>query len=160
VVGFLAAVRTCFSKYVTFSGRARRPEYWWFVLAGALFGLVATLLDVLLGTGTTDGGLFASLVSLGLLFPTLAVTWRRLHDVDKPGWFVFIGLLAILPMLAATLVVMRQGEPGGMLVPGLFGLGGLVAAGAWIYLLVLLVSRGTAGPNRFGPEPQPPHRPA
>jgi uncharacterized membrane protein YhaH (DUF805 family) len=154
-MGFGDAVRSCLHKYMTFSGRARRPEYWWFILATVLLGIAATLLDIVLGTGTAQGGLIASLMSLALLLPTLAVTWRRLHDVNRPGWFAFIGLIALMPLMAATALAAMQRDTGGVLVAGLMALGGLLGLGAMLYLLVLLVSRGTDGPNRFGPEPPP-----
>ncbi len=154
-MGFGEALRTCLQKHATFSGRARRPEYWWFVLATVLLGLAATLVDIVLGTGTAEGGLIAGLMSLALLLPTLAVTWRRLHDVNRPGWFIFLGLVALPPMLLATALAAMQADPGGVVVTGLLGLGGLLGLLAMVYLLVLLVSRGTEGPNRFGPEPPP-----
>ena len=154
-MGFGDALRTCLRNYATFSGRARRPEYWWFILAGVLFGLAATLLDIVLGTGDADGGLVSGLTSLALLLPTLAVTWRRLHDVNRPGYFAFLGLIGVVPLVAATLLAAMMIDPGGVLVTGLLVLGGLLTLAATIFLLVLLASRGTAGPNRFGPEPSP-----
>lgn len=152
-MGFVESIRTCLAKYVTFSGRARRPEYWWFILFGTLAGLAGGVLDLLFGIGDVDGGPIGTLASLAVFLPTLAVTWRRMHDVAKPGWYAFLPLVGLLPLVAATGVAAMQGGPGGALMQGLMMLGGLAAAAAGIYLFVLLVSRGTAGPNSFGPEP-------
>jgi uncharacterized membrane protein YhaH (DUF805 family) len=111
-------------KYATFSGRAPRAEYWWYLLFNVLLILAMTLLDVLIiGIETVNyygTGPLSAITSLALIIPSLAVTVRRLHDRDKSGWWIFIGL-----------------------VP-LFG---------FIYLFVQYVSRGTDGPNRFGQDP-------
>ncbi|QBR93557.1 DUF805 domain-containing protein [Nocardioides euryhalodurans] len=96
-MSFADSVRTCLSKYVVFSGRARRSEYWWFVLFNILVGIVAAILDAVLGTGYDSGsGLIASLVSLALLLPNIAVAIRRLHDTSRTGWWILIGLIPII----------------------------------------------------------------
>ena len=96
---FMTAVRTCLSKYVDFSGRARRSEYWYFALFTFLVGIVTSVLDLVLGTdyeGTTSGGLINTLVSLALFLPGLAVGVRRLHDTDRSGWWILIGIIPII----------------------------------------------------------------
>jgi uncharacterized membrane protein YhaH (DUF805 family) len=95
---FMTAVRTCLSKYVDFSGRARRSEYWYFALFTFLVNIVTTIVDTILGTDfdDTSGGLVSSLVSLALLLPSLAVGVRRLHDTDRSGWWILIGLIPII----------------------------------------------------------------
>ena len=77
-------------KYVDFSGRARRLEYWTFTLWNLIFALVAIVLDNLFGNADPElgYGLIYSLFSLAILLPTWAVTVRRLHDVGKSGWWV------------------------------------------------------------------------
>lgn len=119
------AVTTVLQKYATFTGRAARPEYWWWVLATII--LLVTL-------GLVDGALIApmmghpsfdpealqplsAIASLLLLLPNLAVGVRRLHDTDRSGWWLLISLIPIL--------------------------GSLV-------LLYFFVQPGTAGDNRFG----------
>ncbi len=90
---FMTAVRTCLSKYVDFSGRARRSEYWYFALFGFLVGIVASILDQILGTdydGSTSGGLINSLASLAFFLPSLAVGVRRLHDTGRSGWWMLL----------------------------------------------------------------------
>jgi len=85
---FMTAVRTCLSKFVDFSGRARRSEYWYFALFTFLVGIVTGILDAILGTDydNTSGGLVNTLVSLVLFLPSLAVGVRRLHDTGRSGW--------------------------------------------------------------------------
>ncbi|WP_416952616.1 DUF805 domain-containing protein [Nocardioides sp. T5] len=96
---FMTAVRTCLSKYVDFSGRARRSEYWYFALFSFLVNLAATLVDNVLGTDydrATSGGLIQTVASLALFLPSLAVGIRRLHDTDRSGWWILIGLIPII----------------------------------------------------------------
>ena len=95
---FMTAVRTCLSKYVDFSGRARRSEYWYFALFTFLVGLVASILDAILGTGYDDssGGLINSLASLAFLLPSLAVAVRRLHDTGRSGWWMLLIFVLII----------------------------------------------------------------
>lgn len=96
---FMTAVRTCLSKYVDFSGRARRSEYWYFALFTFLAGIVTNILDSIVGTdydGATSGGLLNTLVSLALFLPGLAAGVRRLHDTDRSGWWILIGLIPIV----------------------------------------------------------------
>ncbi len=82
---FIDSIKTCFSKYATFTGRASRSEFWWFVLFYVLVNCAATQIN------TTVYGL----VSLGLLLPSLAVGARRLHDLDKSGWWLLLGFIPI-----------------------------------------------------------------
>jgi len=78
----------CWKKYATFSGRARRKEYWMFVLVNLVFSLVAAFLDGLVGSCVISG-----LYAFGVLLPGLAVTVRRLHDTDRSGWWVLIAFV-------------------------------------------------------------------
>jgi uncharacterized membrane protein YhaH (DUF805 family) len=91
---FPQAVRTCLSKYADFSGRARRSEFWYFVLWTFLVSVVASIIDVVLGTRWGSGsGLVETLADLALLLPTLAVGARRLHDISRSGWWLLVGLV-------------------------------------------------------------------
>ena len=95
---FMTAVRTCFTKYVGFSGRARRSEYWYCALFTFLVGIVTSIIDAVLGTDFDDstGGLVNSLGSLVLFLPSLAVAVRRLHDIGRSGWWFLLVLIPIL----------------------------------------------------------------
>ena len=85
-------------KYVVFSGRARRTEIWMFVLINTIFSVLLLVLDNVLGTTTEDkrSGLFTGLFALATMLPNLAVNVRRLHDVGKSGWWMFIVLIPII----------------------------------------------------------------
>lgn len=102
-MSFQDAVRVCLSKYADFSGRARRSEYWWFVVFTAVVTTVASVIDALIGTGFGATGLVQALASLALLLPSLAVGVRRLHDVGQTGWWV---LLVIIPVLGALILIL------------------------------------------------------
>jgi uncharacterized membrane protein YhaH (DUF805 family) len=89
---FKTAVTTCLQKFADFSGRARRSEYWWFVLAIVVANIVASFVHLWLG----------HIVSLAALIPGIAATTRRLHDIGKSGWWqlvYFIPLIGLLLMI-------------------------------------------------------------
>ncbi|MGZ9812093.1 DUF805 domain-containing protein [Pseudoroseicyclus sp. H15] len=131
---FGQAITHNFRNYVTFSGRAPRSEFWWWVLFSILAGIVLGWLDVaLFGESASyvgDGGRgyavwsritpFTSLFGLITLLPSISVTVRRLHDTDRSGWWWWLWLI---PLIGA------------------------------IILLVWLAGRGTRGPNAYGDDP-------
>jgi uncharacterized membrane protein YhaH (DUF805 family) len=84
---FKQAITTCFRKYADFTGRASRPEYWWFALFSVLVSLVVSGLL---------GDWMGMLVNLGLLLPSLAAGTRRLHDMGKSGWFQLVWLVPFI----------------------------------------------------------------
>lgn len=147
-------------RYAQFSGRAPRAEYWWFVLFSILISIPAGIIDAILGFQLTG-----ALVSLGLMLPSLAVSVRRLHDLDRNGWWVLAPLLIILPTIAIAGVMGAGGAIAGLLGSGaVAGAGaggamivlgvGLLAGGIFcIVMLIWYCSRGTAGDNRYGPDP-------
>lgn len=81
-----------YQRYAEFTGRSTRTEYWLFVLTYSIGILAAMLLGGLFGVGD----LFFYLVVLGSMVPSIAVTIRRLHDIDKSGWFMLLGLVPIV----------------------------------------------------------------
>ena len=85
------------NKYATFSGRARRSEYWWWYLFITLVGIVANIIDRAAGFTYSDltvgGGWLATITGIVFLIPTLAVAVRRLHDTGRTGWWLLIGLV-------------------------------------------------------------------
>ena len=84
-MSFGEAIKVCFQKYATFSGRARRSEYWYFYLFTFLVSLVLDCIPLL--------GVLSFVWWLAQLIPSLAVTVRRFHDIGKSGWnyLFFVG---------------------------------------------------------------------
>ena len=142
MMSFSDAVRTCLrEKYVTFSGRAQRSEYWWFQLFYFLIMIVLVVLlaatgglAVLADPGAPPPGGAAILiyivmfiVILGMFLPAISVTVRRFHDYNLSGWWYLGGILA-----------------------GIIPLVGFLAS---IAIFVITLLKGTDGPNNFGPDP-------
>jgi len=100
-------------RYADFQGRSRRKEYWMFFLFNIILAVVAGVLGNLI-FGPGEGHWINNIISLVLLIPSIAVGVRRMHDLDKSGWFI------IIP----------------------------------IYALILTLTDGTHGPNRFGEDPK------
>jgi uncharacterized membrane protein YhaH (DUF805 family) len=121
-------------RYLDFSGRSRRKEYWLWVLFVIVMLLVLMYLDSALNLGGTatgyaeggsagfsmSGGILTMIFGLLTFIPGIAVSVRRMHDLDKSGWMV---LLALVPLVN-------------------------------FYYLYLLLQPGTPGPNRYGPDPK------
>ncbi|MCH4181887.1 MAG: DUF805 domain-containing protein [Prevotella sp.] len=107
ILSFGQAIKNIFSKYATFTGRARRSEFWWFQLFNFILVFVASLLDDLLGLGISDTGegVISLIVTLALLLPGLSVLWRRLHDINKSGWNY---LLVIVPLALCVIFALVQ----------------------------------------------------
>lgn len=94
-MNFSEAVKTCYAKYATFSGRASRSEYWWFYL---FFILVIFALASLISISEIFGMIYGLFILFSFI-PTIAVGVRRLHDTDKSGWWILIGLVPFVGLL-------------------------------------------------------------
>ena len=101
-------------KYAVFSGRSRRMEYWYFVLFNLVVYIVLSLIDGLLGTyNIVSGvGLLSGIYSLAVLIPTLALWVRRLHDIDRTGWWVLINLIPLVGTIVLLVFALTPGTPG------------------------------------------------
>ncbi len=113
-MNFGQAISSGFSNYVNFSDRAYRSEYWYWFLFVVLGQFVTAIVDSVIGIQLTTG-----IFSLVVLLPGIALSVRRLHDLDRTGWWL---LLAFVPLVGT------------------------------IILIVWFCTRGTPGPNRFGPD--------
>jgi len=117
-MNFAQAIASGFSNYVNFSSRAVRSEYWYWVLFTIVCAIIASVLDGALFS-ESDVPPIGSVFNIATFLPGLAVAVRRLHDIDRTGWWILIALTVI----------------------GLF------------VLIYWFCQPGTAGPNRFGPDP-------
>ena len=88
-------------NYVNFEGRASRPEYWWFILA---YFIVNVILGIIPKVGTVLSGILA----LALLIPSIGVAVRRLHDINKSGWWY---LLILVPIVGAIILILWFVKP-------------------------------------------------
>ena len=123
-MSFQEAVQTVFSKYATFEGRARRSEYWYFILFVSCVNFVIRMLAAIVGEGsflTTVLTGFSTIFSLGVFVPQIAVAVRRLHDIGKSGWFYLIGLIPVI---------------------------------GWIFVLVWFCTDSQPCDNQYGPNPK------
>jgi uncharacterized membrane protein YhaH (DUF805 family) len=114
-MGFGQAISSGFSNYVNFADRASRSEYWYWVLFIIIAEIVTSIIDYAIGAQVLTG-----IFGLATLLPNIAVAIRRLHDLDRTGWWIFLGLIPVI---------------------------------GTIILLIWFCTKGTDGPNRFGPDP-------
>ena len=110
MVWYLEALK----KYAVFGGRSRRKEYWYFVLFSLIVSLVLSAVDALLGTfsSSTNVGLLGGLYGLAIIIPTIAVSVRRLHDIDRTGWWVLISLVPVIGTIVLLVFAVLDGTPG------------------------------------------------
>lgn len=97
-------------KYTVFDGRARRSEYWMFFLVNLIVIILLSIIDSAV-LGAKEYGILASLYSLGTLLPNIAVTIRRLHDTNKSGWWILIGLIPILGAIILIVFLATDSNP-------------------------------------------------
>jgi uncharacterized membrane protein YhaH (DUF805 family) len=107
---FIEALR----KYAVFGGRSRRKEYWFFVLFVVVISTVLSIVDALIGTSnsSTGGGLLSGIFGLAILIPSISVSVRRLHDIDRTGWWVLIGLVPLIGWIVLLVFHVQDSTPG------------------------------------------------
>jgi uncharacterized membrane protein YhaH (DUF805 family) len=165
-MSFTQAVGSVLRQYATFTGRARRSEYWWFYLFTFLVSIAASVVDAVLGVVIrNDLGVVSLLSSLAFLLPSIAVGVRRLHDTGRTGWWMLLplvpGLLAFvlaIPALFLGIFSAANGETGVLpvLTIAIFLLGLVLAIAAGIVLIVFFCLDSKPGPNKYGPSPKEP----
>ena len=112
-MGFKDAISSGFRNYIGFGGRAARSEYWYWVLFIVLLQIVAWLIDMtLFGFNTTGVNPIGVLVSLATLLPGIALSVRRLHDVDRLGWWVLLGLIPVIGWIVLIYWACLRGTVG------------------------------------------------
>lgn len=93
-------------RYAVFSGRARREEYWMFVLANVVIAIVLFVLGLVIGNQ-----ILYFIYFLGVLVPSLAVAVRRLHDTGKSGWFLLLTLIPLVGGIIVLVFLATEGTP-------------------------------------------------
>ena len=138
-------------NYATFSGRARRKEYWMFTLISIIISIVLGIIDnalglhigepsIRFGVETEANGILSSIFSLVILIPSLAVSTRRLHDINKSGWWIASFYVSIFVIAFLTVFI------------GFVALIAILVIAIWF--IVLLATNGDVGSNQYGPDPK------
>ena len=146
---FATAVRTCLTeKFATFSGRASRSEYWWFVLAYVIGAIVLSLIGI---------WVLQVAYSFALFIPAAAAGYRRLQDTGRAGWYIFVPMIYGLignfipqPAIDASGMPTQMPNAGTLGFTAIYGLFGLILA---IMFLWWLTRPGQEGDNDHGPQP-------
>jgi len=155
------AKRPILEKYADFTGRASRAEFWWYALALVVAGIIVAIVEGILGLSHMIFYIFGPLSLLfraATIVPSLAVSARRLHDTNRPGWWVLLPLipeLLMLIMAAMTAGAVAAGGGIGAAIGGaaLTGLIGLVALVGAVVLIVFCAMPSQPGSNQYGPNP-------
>lgn len=168
-------------KYVDFKGRARRSEFWLWTLAliimyAIIEGVMFSAMPAVVGSSDPTQAManmmrfmpLLNLLGLALFLPNLAVQIRRLHDSNRTGWWVVLpmgvfiaGLILFLATNAGKMAAMFKAPTASPDPAAIFSIVGSAILFIWlptvissIVILVFLCLDGTAGPNRFGPDPK------
>lgn len=101
-------------KYTVFTGRARRKEYWFFMLFNVLISLGLSIIDNVLGLILNEAGVgvLSGIYALAVLLPSIAVAVRRLHDSDRTGWWMLLVFLPVLGGLILLVFMVLDGNQG------------------------------------------------
>lgn len=128
-------------KYAVFTGRESRRTFWYFVLFNIIFSLIISLIGKILQTD-----ILSTIYSLALFLPSLGASIRRLHDINKSGWWVLLSYipLTILLIIISFAYVSMIITFGGLLLIWLLSFASI------IWLIVLEATVGTPGENKYG----------
>ena len=110
----------CLKQYADFKGRARRKEYWMFVLFNCIFSLILTFADHLLHLqvkmqvlgDTTQINILATIYAFAVLIPGIAACVRRLHDAGKSGWYWLIDIIPVIGPIWLLVLLCKDSQPG------------------------------------------------
>lgn len=138
-------------NYGVFNGRARRTEYWMFTLYSVILSLIFTLVDYIIGTNNivSNQGLLSGLYSLFVFIPSIAVTVRRLHDINKSGWLIIIPIFLTFVFAFFSAISLSTGDNVSLIL-----IGALILIGVLVWFLILLCTDGTTGENKWGQNPK------
>ena len=159
-VSFPQAVKLGFKNYFNFSGRATRAEYWWWVLFIVLIGIGLGFIDALTGSmGDSGQGLLSFLFKLATTIPSFALGVRRLHDINRTGWWLLVwgffpmaaiggGILLVSFLLLDNLLILTVIGFAKLIGFGILGIIGVIV------LIVWAIKKGDEGLNKYGPDPR------
>ncbi|MHB8729447.1 MAG: DUF805 domain-containing protein [Sulfuricaulis sp.] len=102
------------TKYAVFSGRASRKEYWFFCMFNIIIGVVLTVIDRMTGSYNAKAGmgLLSGIYALAVMIPSAAVLMRRLHDTNRSGWWLLIGLIPLIGVIVLFVFLAQDSKPG------------------------------------------------
>lgn len=167
-MGFIEAIKTVLvNKYCCFTGRARRSEYWNWVLAYGIISVVLSVfnmfmmvsqietidLDDPLSLYKSPGYFVTALVGLALFLPNLGVTIRRLHDTGHSGWWLVVPIIVYIPMLWASWS-MQSNPDSAIAVMSALLVCALIMLVICIIVLVWLCRDSDPRENQYGPSPK------
>ena len=109
---FAGSVKAVFSKFATFTGRARRPEFWWFSLFSFVSNIAISFVEFVALGYWGEYSFISTLYSFALLIPSLAVGARRLHDIGKSGWWQLIALIPLIGWIILIIWFAKKGDEG------------------------------------------------
>jgi uncharacterized membrane protein YhaH (DUF805 family) len=140
--------KVVFENYANFNGRARRSEYWYFVLMNMIISTVTVMIDRALGLKFGVNLVYG----IAVFIPTLSVSVRRLHDISKIGWILLISYIAII--ICAVGLVLGMLTLGSSSFSIWFSIPIIVMVAICIWMLVLFVTEGNEGKNKYGSDPK------
>ena len=115
MVDFGTAVKLGFQRYVDFRGRSTRAEYWWWGLFTVVASFALVIADNLTGNASTFGwlgGLLEPLFTLATIIPSLAVGVRRLHDINRTGWWLLLWFVLVIGWIVLIVWAIERGDEG------------------------------------------------
>ena len=163
-VSFPQAVSLGFKNYFKFSGRATRAEYWWWILFTVLSAIGLAVVDTITGTMGMfgDAGFLGFLFELATILPTFALSVRRLHDINRTGWWLLL-VSGCFPVAAIGGVILLVSFflLDNLLILSVVGFAmvigfGMLGVSGVIVLIVWAIKKGDDGLNRYGPDPRLP----
>jgi len=111
-MNFSDSIKLGFSNYVNFTGRACRSEYWYWVLFTVIVSIVTFVIDGVIGASVTS-----TIWELATILPSIAIGVRRLHDTDRSGWWILLGLIPLVGAIILIIWFCSKGTDG----PNRFG---------------------------------------
>lgn len=110
MIQFVPAVKLVFKRWNDFDGRSSRSEYWWFALFCAIVNFTIGVISGVFGDGL--GNILSVIFGLGAFIPCIALGLRRLHDTDRSGWWLLIGLVPLVGFVVLVYFFIQKGTEG------------------------------------------------